>query len=444
MEARARLDRISAMFMENFGLTRRASVAIMIAAGLLILFACFWFFHSAPPKSLTITAGEKGSVYYSVAEKYAGILARDGVKLVILPSAGSVENLARLCDPASRADIGFVQAGLAKGLRTEDLVSLGSVSYQPLLVFHRLAGPVERLSQLAGRRIAVGRPGSGTRTLALNLLAVNGIEPGGTTVLLDLEGEEAAGALTGGQIDAAFLMADSASSRTMRGLLQSPGIGLVDFAQADGYVRRIGYLNRLTLPRGAMDFGKDIPERDVTLVSPTVELIARQDLHPALSDLLLAAAMEIHGRAALFQNRGEFPQPLESEFRVSDDAKRYYKSGKTFFYRYLPFWLASLINRVVVVFVPLIIILIPGVKAIPALLDLRMKMRINRWYRLLLTVEQDALGRPEAERLTALARRIEGIEAELDRMKVPASYGDQIYALRSHIAFVRSRIKPGA
>jgi TRAP-type uncharacterized transport system substrate-binding protein len=434
-------DRMTAMFMDNFGLGRRASIVIVVIVGLVMIFACSWFFYSAPPKTLTITCGEKGSLYYSVAEKYAKILARDGVKLVILPSAGSVENLKRLADPSFKVDIGFVQAGLAKGQNIDDLVSLGSVSYQPLLVFHRLHQSVERLSQLAGSRIAVGREGSGTRLLALALLSTNGIEPGGATTFLDTEGERAADALLKGEIDAVFLMADSASSKTMRSLLQAKGIQLVDFVQADGYMRRIGYLNKLVIPKGAMDFGKNIPAEDVTLISPTVELIARKDLHPALSDLLLAAAMDIHGRAALFQNRGEFPAALENEFKISDDAKRFYKSGKTFFYRYLPFWLASLINRILVVFVPLIIILIPGLKTIPALFQWRMKLRINRWYRLLLLVEQDARAQLSTGKIEALARRIDEIESEVHKMKVPASYGDQFYVLRSHIHFVRNLLQ---
>jgi TRAP-type uncharacterized transport system substrate-binding protein len=434
-------DKIPAMFRDNFGLDRKSSIVIMIIIVLVLIFACFWFFHSAPPKTITITCGEKGSLYYSVAEKYTKILARDGVKLIILSSAGSVENLKRLTDPSFKVDIGFVQAGLAKGRNLDNLVSLGSVSYQPLLVFHRLPQSVERLSQLAGLRIAVGREGSGTRLLALTLLSVNGIESGGATTFLDMEGEKAADALLKGTIDAVFLMADSASSQTMRSLLQAPGIHLVNFTQADGYMRRIGYLNKLVIPKGAMDFGKNIPAQDITLVSPTVELIARKNLHPALSDLLLAAAMDIHGRAALFQNRGEFPAAMENEFKISDDAKRFYKSGKTFFYRYLPFWLASLINRILVVFVPLIIILIPGLKTIPALFKWRMKLRINRWYRLLLLVEQDTMARRSTEKLEALAQRIDEIESEVHKMKVPASYGDQFYALRTHIDFVRDRLQ---
>jgi hypothetical protein len=338
-------------------------------------------------------------------------------------------------------DIGFVQAGLAKGQNIDNLISLGSVSYQPLLVFHRLLQPVERLSQLAGSRIAVGREGSGTRLLALTLLSINGIEPGGAATFLDMEGERAAEALLKGKIDCAFLMADSASSQTMRSLLQTQGIRLVNFTQADGYMRRIGYLNKLVMPAGAMDFGKNIPAQDVTLISPTVELIARKNIHPALSDLLLAAATDIHGRAALFQTRGEFPAALENEYKISDDAKRFYKSGKTFFYRYLPFWLASLVNRILVVFVPLIIILIPGLKTIPALFQWRMRLRINRWYRLLLLVEQEVVAQLSTEKREALEQRIDEIEAEVYKMKVPASYGDQFYVLRSHINFVRERLQ---
>ena len=440
-EGKTGFNKILSMFMDYFGLGRAASIAAMVFVVLVVVFACFWFFYSAPPKTITISSGEKGSAYYTIAGKYAQILARDGVKVVILPSAGSVENLKRLANPSSKVDVGFVQAGLAKGQNIEKLVSLGSIAYQPLLVFHRLPGPVEFLSQLAGKRIAVGSEGSGTHKLALTLLAANGIEPGGASVFLDLDGEEAAAALLAGKVDAIFLMADSASSQTMRSLLRTPGINLVDFVQADAYVRRIGYLNKLKMPRGAMDFGKNIPPRDITLVCPTVELVTHKNLHPALSDLVLAAATEIHGRATLFQNRGDFPAPLENEYKISDDAKRYYKSGKSFFYRYLPFGLASLINRILVVFIPLIIILIPGLKSIPALFRWRMSLRINRWYRLLLQVEQDAAGKDHPEEIGQLKRRLEGIEQEVNSTKIPASYGDQFYVLRTHIHFVRDKLR---
>ncbi|HUN55688.1 MAG TPA: TAXI family TRAP transporter solute-binding subunit [Smithella sp.] len=434
-------SKILTMFMDNFGMNRTAAIVTTIIVGLIIIFSCFWFFHSAPPKTLTITSGEAGSAYYKIAQKYAEILARDGVKVKILTSAGSAENLKRLADPAFKVDIGFVQAGLSQGQNIKHLVSLGSVSYQPLLIFYRLPKPVEILSQLGGKRIAIGPEGSGAHSLALALLAINGIVPGGATTFLNLEGEKAAASLLAGKTDAIFLTADSASTQTMRALFQTPGIRLVSFKQADGYIRRIGYLKKLTIPEGAMDFGKNIPAQDVMLVSPTVELIARDNLHPALSDLLLSAATKIHGRSALFQGRDEFPAPLENEYRISDDARRFYKSGKSFFYRYLPFWLASLLNRILVVFVPLIIILIPGLKSIPALFRLRMRLRINKWYRLLLLIEHDSMMRPGPERIEELTQQIDEIESEVNKMKVPASYGDQFYILRTHIKFVRANLQ---
>jgi len=434
-------SKILTMFMDNFGMNRTAAIVTTIIVGLIIIFSCFWFFHSAPPKTLTITSGEAGSAYYKIAQKYAEILARDGVKVKILTSAGSAENLKRLADPAFKVDIGFVQAGLSQGQNIKHLVSLGSVSYQPLLIFYRLPRPVEILSQLGGKRIAIGPEGSGAHSLALALLAINGIVPGGATTFLNLEGEKAAASLLAGKTDAIFLTADSASTQTMRALFQTPGIRLVSFKQADGYIRRIGYLKKLTIPEGAMDFGKNIPAQDVMLVSPTVELIARDNLHPALSDLLLSAATKIHGRSALFQGRDEFPAPLENEYRISDDARRFYKSGKSFFYRYLPFWLASLLNRILVVFVPLIIILIPGLKSIPALFRLRMRLRINKWYRLLLLIEHDSMMRPGPERIEELTQQIDEIESEVNKMKVPASYGDQFYILRTHIKFVRANLQ---
>ena len=117
-------------------------------------------------------------------------------------------------------------------------------------------------------------------------------------------------------------MGDSASIDIIRKLMRAPGVRILSFMQADGYTRRIPYLNKMVLPEGSIDFGKNIPRHEVLLVGPTVELIARSDLHPALSDLLLEAAREVHGRAGLFKRQGEFPAPLEHEFPISPEAIR--------------------------------------------------------------------------------------------------------------------------
>ena len=327
-----------------------------------------------------------------------------------------------------------------KGIKTDNLVSLGSISYEPLFVFYRSGSGIERLSQLTGQRIAIGEVGSGTHTLSLALLAANGIEPGGPTKLFEMDSDEAAKAILSGTVDVVFLMGDSVSTALIRQLLHTPGINLFDFAQADAYTRRLAFLNKITLPKGSIDFGKGTPAQDVFLLAPTIELIARKDLHPALSDLLLEAAQQVHSGPGLLRLKGEFPALVEQEIHISNDASRFYKSGKGFFYRYLPFWLASLVNRIVVVLIPMIILLLPGMRVIPAIYNWRFKLRLFRWYRELMIIEQNLLTQMEPDKHKKLLEKFDSIEEAVNRMKVPASFANQLYGLRGHISFVRQRL----
>ena len=419
-------------------------IAIMLTA-LVIFFAVLWFVDSAPPDTITLVAGPEGSMFQRNAEKYRKILALNGVKLNVIPSQGSLENLVHLHDPSFHVDVAFVQGGLIQGgllegMSTDKLVSLGSVFYEPLLVFYRGKATIDKLSQFSGMKLAIGQPASGTHTLASSLLKANGIESGGSTELLDIDAEDAAEELIAGKIDAVFLMGDSAPLQLMRKLLNTPGIRLMNFLQADAYSRRISYLNKIELPEGSIDLGKDIPDHNLLLVGPTVELIARDGLHPALSDLLLEAAHEVHGGTSLLQHQGEFPAPLEHEFRISEDASRYYKSGKSFLYRNLPFWMATLVNRILVVIVPILVVLIPGLRMLPPLYRWRIRSRISKWYGALLELEQGLLAECTAEEQAELIKRLDTIERAVNRMKVPTSFGDQFYVLRQHIILVRERL----
>jgi hypothetical protein len=235
-------------------------------------------------------------------------------------------------------------------------------------------------------------------------------------------------------------MGDSVSTALIRQLLHTPGINLFDFAQADAYTRRMAYLNKVILPKGSIDVGEGTPAHDVFLLAPTIELIAREDLHPALSDLLLEAARQVHSRPGLLRRKGEFPAPIEQEIRISDDADHFYKSGKSFFYRYLPFWLASLANRIVVVLVPMIILLLPGLRIIPAIYKWRFKSRLLRWYHELMIIEQRLLTQTEPDRRRELLERLDKIEGAVNRMKVPALFAEQFYNLRGHIKFVHQKM----
>lgn len=441
---RSLLSRLAARLNALFGRGLVLSMLMIVLAGVAIMLLALLLTNAAAPTSLTIASGPPGSVFEKTALRYQAILAREGVKVKILTSGGSLDNLHRLLDKHQAVDVGFVLGGEAGGVDGSRLMSLGSISYQPLMVFYRGA-PKTLLSDFQGMRLDIGEPGSGTHTLALALLKLNGIEPGGKTILLDALPGNAVKSLLDKQVDALFVMGDSTSTDLLRQLLHTPDIHLFNFVQADAYARRVSYLNKLTLPRGGLDLGKDIPESDTQLIGPTVELIARDGLHPALSDLLLDAAREVHGKPGLFKKAGEFPVLVEHEIRLSPDAQRYYASGKSLLYRTFPFWLAGLVARALAVMLPLVLLLIPALKVAPAIYRWRIQSGINRWYRVLFDIEREAVaqrtvpGKPQE-----LLRRLAHVDATVSKITVPAAFGDLLYELRGHIDFVRSRLQADA
>jgi TRAP-type uncharacterized transport system substrate-binding protein len=414
-------------------------VPVLIVSAI-VIFSALHFVRPAPPSTLTLASGAPGTKFNSVAHQYQKILARNGITLKIIATEGSVDNLNRMLAADTSVDIALVQSGLADSADTGDLISLGSVFYVPLTIFYRSPTAMDRLSQLAGRRIAIGPPGSGTRALALALLKANEIDANGRTQLLDLEGEAARTALLGQQVDAIFLTGDSAASETIKEMLHTPGVRLFDFPQADAYVRRFRYLNKLELPPGAFDLGENLPPTAINMLAPTVELVAHSSLHPALSDLMIEAATEAHGGASLLQNAGQFPAPMAHEFPISADATRYYKSGKSFAYRYLPFWVASLFDRTVVVLLPTLLVVIPALRYLPALYSWRIKSRIDRRYRQLMALERSSLGDLSAQQRALLMERLAQIEKSVIALRMPGSHAEPLYVLREHIQFVRENL----
>ena len=430
-------ERLNALFGRGLVVT----VVTILAVGLTLALSVSYFLNTAAPRTLTISSGPAGSSFQRQAERYQKILAREGVTLKILPSDGSSENLSRLADPKAKVDVGFVLGGEAGETRYESLLSLGAVAYQPLLVFY-VGKPRVLLADFKGLRINIGPEGSGTHDLALKMLKANGIEPGDGTKIDKTDLEDPGKALKERQVDVVFLMSESTATAVTRKLMRDEDVRLMDFVQADAYARRIQVLRKLHLPRGALDLGNDIPAQSIDLVGPTVHLIARDTLHPALSDLLLEAAREVHGTAGLYRKQGEFPTAQEGEFRTSPDATRYYASGKSFLYRTFPFWLASLIARLLAVLVPIALLLIPALRLAPRIYRWRMESRIYRWYRALFELERDAARVPaDPQARAALIARLDEIETAANQVVVPAAFGDLFYGLRGHISFVRRNIE---
>ncbi len=407
----------------------------VVAAGFLLALR---FVQPAPPRHIVLAAGEPGGAYYAHALRYARRLKREGIELEVLATGGSVENLALL--EAGRADLAFVQGGVVDDeAPPPQLRGLASLYYEPLWLFIRAEeAPPGRLPALRGLRISLGPEGSGTRVLVERLLRDNGIDPS-SPAFFSLPSEEAAARLEQGGLDGAFFVA-SLESPTVRRLMHHPQVRPVSFERAEAYARRYGWLRALVLPEGAEDLARNLPRREVRLLATTAALLARESLHPAVASLFMQVLEEEHEAGGWFEAPGEFPSPRHLPVPLHPEAERYYEHGPPFLQRYLPFWLASFIDRTKIMLLPLIGLLIPLSRVAPPLYRWRMRARIYRWYDELEAVDRQAVPGSAADRRELLAT-LDRIEREVREVKVPLAFSDQLYHLRLHIDFVRREVR---
>ncbi len=421
----------------------RRDILLTITPAVLIIVAAFvlayQFVKPAPPKKIVMASGQHEGGYNYYAKRYAAFLKRNGVTLEIKESGGAVQNMQLLMDENSDVDVAFIQGGTAFAANAPNLVSLGSLYYEPLWVFYRGKKIISDLDGLKGFKIAIGGDESGTRSLALQLLAMNGtVMP--PTQLLPAGGKDAAEQLIAGTIDAA-LFVSPAESPMIQKLASAPDVHLLSFDRADAYTRRFSYLTKLILPMGVFDFIGNVPNRNVVLLSPTANMIARDTLHPALAYLLMRAATEIHGGSGLLNKSGEFPAALDADFPMSPEAQRYYKTGAPFLQRYLPFWAANLVDRMWVLLVPAIAIMVPLFRMIPPLYRWRIRSRIYRWYARLKEIEVQLEEKPGNAKLEEMLTRLDSIDRSVNRIPTPLAYSDNLYIFRQHIDLVRDRVR---
>ena len=422
-----------------------APTILVIAA---ICLAAYLIVDPAPPRKVVLGTGQDNSAYDGFGKKYAAALKKDGIAVTLQASHGSRENLRLLKE--GKVDIAFMQSGTTDEAapEREGLVSLGSLFSEPVWLFLRERPgqqAITQLTQLRGLKINIGAKGSGAPRLFRQILDVNGVTPADLQVS-QLDNTPATVELLEGRIDG-LVFAAAPDDPLIQMLLQTPGIALFDFTQAEAYTRRLPFLTHVTLPRGIVDLGRDLPARDYHLIAPTATLVAREDLHPALIELFVQAAAKIHGGAGWFSQQGQFPSARYTEIPVADEAAKFYKDGAPFLQRYMSFWLANFLDRMWVLVVALGALILPLSKVVPPLYVWRIRSRIYRWYGQLRTVEQaleevprDA---PAAQRMavgrTQLAR-LNDIEDRVNQISVPLSFADDLYGLRSHIQFVRQRI----
>lgn len=425
------------------------SGAWLVLLGLGLLGLAYLVLQPAPPRRVVLATGVAQGAYAEFGQRYAQLLQRHGIEVVLRQTQGSAENLALLRNADSGVDVAFVQGGSDERSRLEvqaddeALVSLGSMFVEPVWLFYRedsarqhlKAATLQRLPQLAGWRVGVGAPGSGGPPLMAQIFEANQLAPDAVTVSQQPV-TPAVVDLLESRLDALALVSAPESSMVQM-LLRTPGIRLFAFEQAEAYARRLPFLSRVVLPRGVVDLAADVPAQDVPLIAPTTSLVAREGLHPALVQLLMQAAAEVHGEAGWFQRRGEFPNPSLSERPVADEALRYFRNGPPTLQRYVPFWLANLVDRMWVVVLSIVAVLLPLSRVIPPLYEMRVRSRIFRWYAQLREVEA-AKGQRPAD---ALLAELDDIDAKVHRIAVPLAYADELYALRSHIVLVRRKLE---
>ncbi len=421
-----------------------------LALVVLVVLVAFWFASRfvtpAPPKSITIAAASKGSPYYEAAERYRAFLAESGVELKILETKGSFENLEMIKAPGSTVDAAFVQGGLSNNNDAPDLRSVGRVLLEPVWIFYRGDGKLERLNALVGKRVLIGPAGSGTAALAARLLAANGVTAE-TATLINMDLPDYVDALDQGRADAGFLVL-APEARTIKRLFERPTLHLMDVTQAEAYVQRFPYLQEVELKAGVVDFAKDLPAANTRILATTAALVVRETLHPALASLLTQAAIAVHGaprlnpkgEASIFHRAGAFPSADDQEFPLSSDAARVYKSGSPFLQRYLPFWLATLADRLFVMLLPVLGILLPAIRFAPALYAWRIRRRLLHHYWDLMVVEADKNAPTDAAEIDAKLLEIDRIDRAVNQMAIPLAFANQLYDLRGHIDVVRARL----
>lgn len=423
----------------------RRDLLMLALPALILIFAAFalaWqFVRPAPPKKIVMSTGAAGGAYHYFGERYREKLAQDGIDIELRPSSGAVESLLRLKTDDS-VDVGFIQGGIANEPEAEDVATLGSMYLEPVWVFYRGKAQYDRIDQLKGLKIAVGGSGSGAQLFALQLLGANGIATDDPR-LVALGGMEAVDALKRGKVDA-FFVVGAPQAPVVDALLHTEGISLLNFAQAEGYVRHFPHLVKIVLPRGAIDIQGDRPPRDIQLLAATANLVVKADIHPAIVTLLLKHAREIHSAPGMLQAANAFPAPQDHALPLHPMAQRFYDSGPPLLQRYLPFWLAVLIDRLFVMLLPLVAVVIPLSKVLPAIYNWRMRSRVYRWYGELKFLENELDTETDAghdkESIAAFIARLDRIEQRATHRKLPLAFSNELYTLREHIALVRRRL----
>ena len=380
----------------------------------------------------------KGASFEYYGLQYREIFARSHINLELRETAGAVENVKLLQDQKSDVQVAFVTGGVSNGKDAPGLLSLGTVYNQPFWIFYSSAEPLERLAQLKGKRIAVGPVGSATRLSAEKILGKGGVDFQ-TATLLPFAGLAAVKALNEKKVDVVWIIG-SPDATAVKSFLGNPDVQLMGFPTAEAFTRIYPDLIRLVLPKGVVDIDRVIPPEDVPLIGTTTKVLVRSDLHPEIVQLLLQTMVITHSGPEIFQRSGEFPNGTDAEYPVTPTAIDFYKNGPSYMQRHLPLWLSVHVQRAIAVLVAGVAVGIPLFHYLPLLYKWSTRRRLLYWYGQLKALEASFDAGPSNKLLTETQAEVERIEYAVSHIRIPLTFTDQLYQLRSHIDIVRRKI----
>ena len=408
---------------------------------IMLIIASFYFtskfIQPSPNKEITIATGSINGEYYQTALKYKEILEKQKLKVNNLTSNGSIENVQLLNE--KKADIAFVQNGIEILENENNLQAIASVYYEPLWIFYKHESySMDYIIQLISKKISIGTQGSGTKDLSLKLLKNNGIDENNTQIL-NHTNQEAKDLLLNGEIDAMFIIS-SADSKIVKELLENPSIRLFSFKRAKAYSRKYIFLESNPLYEGTIDLYKNLPFEDVNLLMTTANLIVRDDFSDELIRLILKEIKPLHNKKGLFEIENQFPNIDNLSLEINEDANRYFTYGDTWLEKLFPYWIASNIDRLKILLIPLITLMIPLSKGFFPLYRWSIRSKIYKWYKQIQTIDLASFDAKEDE-LKTLSKTITQLRHEIKaETKVPLSYMGEYYDLIMHLELVISNI----
>jgi len=385
-----------------------------------------------------MAVGFKGGSYGLLAERYKEILARDHVNLVLRNTVGGAEHFKLLQDKNSGVQAAMVQGGISDNEKSPGLLSLGRINYQIFCIFYRANDLLNDLTELKGKRIAVGPAGSAGRIVAEKVLTISGVTAENST-LLPLTGQAAANALNDGNADAAILGLSS-DAPILQALLRDSRVRLMSVTDAEALTRFFPFLVRLVLPRGAIDYEKKIPANDIVLFATTNSILVRNDLHPSHISLLAQALKETHNKRELFQQAGEFPTQTDPEFPMAEVAVDYYRNGLPLLYKYLPHWIVPHVQRLLAALLAGGAIAFPLFSFAPKLFRSFVAYRLGSMYRRLRAIEASLQKCASPSEVSALETELENVDREIHSLGVPKQHSDLFFSIKSHLDDVRTHL----